>query len=269
MKNSENENDRYKNQLNKSSSGVEIELNEVSASWRINHPLQILNSITLKFKSGELCAVVGPAGSGKSSLLNLLLQELPVDAGTVRLFQMKNGVPVNLRTTLGFVQSKPEITISYASQDPLLFSGTIKDNILFGLEYDQARYQEVCFLVKDFKDLPNRDMTIVGEGGKPLSIDLKTKINLARTIYRQADLYLLDDIFHGIDDNDSQFIFNECVLGFLQGKTRILVTDHIDYLKQADTIAVIEKVRISEKMVRSNESHVGQVGALAQKKRFT
>ncbi|KAH0534626.1 hypothetical protein KQX54_006001 [Cotesia glomerata] len=252
LKNSKYKNDQHNNQLNKSSSGVEIELNEVSASWRINHPLQILNSIKLKFKSGEFCAVVGPAGSGKSSLLNLLLQELPVDAGTVRLFQIKNGASVDLRTTHGFVKSKPEITISYASQDPLLFSGTIKDNILFGLEYDHARYQEVCFLVKDFKELPNRDMTIVGEGGKSLSIDQKTKVNLARAVYRQADLYLLDDIFHGIDGNDSEFIFNECVLGFLQGKTRILVTDHLEYLKQADTIAVIEKVRIPEKMIRSN-----------------
>ncbi|XP_057334272.1 ATP-binding cassette sub-family C member 4-like [Microplitis mediator] len=196
---------------------VVVELNKVSANWKFGQLPPTLCDVTLKINGGELCTLVGPVGSGKSSLLNLLLQELPVGAGTMK--------------------------ISYASQDPWFFTGTVRENILFGLDYDKARYDEVtkvCSLLRDFIQLPNGDMTIVGERGASLSGGQRARVNLARAIYRPADLYLLDDPLSAVDARVARRLFQDCILGYLKGKTRILVTHQFDYLEQVDTIAVLE-----------------------------
>ncbi|XP_057335149.1 ATP-binding cassette sub-family C member 4-like [Microplitis mediator] len=136
------------------------------------------------------------------------------------------------------------MTISYASQDPWLFSGTVRENILFGLDYDPMRYRQVtrvCSLLRDFNQLPNGDMTTIGEHGEPLSGGQKAKVNLARAIYRQADLYLLDDPLSAVDASVARIIFKECIVKFLQGKTRILVTHQLYSLKYANTIALFEQ----------------------------
>ncbi|KAH0534630.1 hypothetical protein KQX54_006034 [Cotesia glomerata] len=225
-------------------SAVRIELDKVSANWIIGQLPPILCDVTLKVKPGELCTLVGPVGSGKSSLLNLLLQELPVSAGTVGLFQFENEKPIGFKSKHRFIQDNPEMTISYASQDPWLFSGTIRENILFGLEYDHTRYREVtrvCSLLKDFQQFPNGDLTSVGERGASLSGGQRARVNLARAIYKQADLYLLDDPLSAVDARVARILFNECISKHLHGKTRILVTHQLNYLKQADTIAMIDR----------------------------
>lgn len=102
----------------------------------------------------------------------------------------------------------------------------------------------VCSLLRDFNQLPNGDMTIIGDHGEPLSGGQKAKVNLARAIYRQADLYLLDDPLSAIDASVARLIFKECILKFLQGKTRILVTNQLYCLKEAHTIALFERVTL-------------------------
>ncbi|XP_057334744.1 ATP-binding cassette sub-family C member 4-like [Microplitis mediator] len=223
---------------------VVVELNKVSANWKFGQLPPTLCDVTLKINGGELCTLVGPVGSGKSSLLNLLLQELPIGAGTVGLFQFPRGESADARSKSGFIQDNPEMKISYASQDPWLFTGTVRENILFGLDYDKARYEEVskvCSLLRDFKQLPDGDMTIVGERGASLSGGQRARVNLARAIYRQADLYLLDDPLSAVDARVARRLFKDCILEYLKGKTRILVTHQLNYLKQADTIAVLER----------------------------
>ncbi|CAD6222001.1 GSCOCT00005267001.2-RA-CDS [Cotesia congregata] len=225
-------------------SAVRIELDKVSANWIVGQLPPTLCDVTLNVKPGELCTLVGPVGSGKSSLLNLLLQELPVSAGTVGLFQFENKKSIVFKSKHRFIQDNPEMTISYASQDPWLFSGTIRENILFGLEYDHTRYLEVtrvCSLMKDFQQFPNGDLTSVGERGASLSGGQKARVNLARAIYKQADLYLLDDPLSAVDARVARLLFNECISKYLHGKTRILVTHQLNYLKQADTIAMIDR----------------------------
>lgn len=113
-------------------------------------------------------------GAGKSSLLSTVLGEINLLQGSVRV---KGG-------------------ISYASQEAWVFGASVRQNILFGLDYDKQRYQKVvkvCALQKDFKQFPQGDQTVVGERGSSLSGGQKARINLARSVYRQADIYLLDD----------------------------------------------------------------------------
>lgn len=122
----------------------------MSASWEENSNKKTLQQINLKIRSGQLCALIGPVGAGKSSLIQLLLGEMPIESGNVLI----NG------------------SISYAAQKPWLFSGTVRNNILFGQVYDKKRYVEVvrcCALTTDFEQLPKGDKTIVGERGASLS----------------------------------------------------------------------------------------------------
>ncbi|XP_057321788.1 ATP-binding cassette sub-family C member 4-like [Microplitis mediator] len=231
----------------KTPNAVRIELYKVSANWIVGQLPPTLCEITLNIKGGDLCALVGPVGSGKSSLLNLLLQELPIGAGKVGLYQFKNENSNDCKSKHGFIQDNPEMTVSYASQSPWLFSGTVRENILFGLDYNDKRYQEVtrvCSLLRDFKQLPDGDLTTVGERGASLSGGQRARVNLARAIYKQADLYLLDDPLSAVDARIGRRIFKECILEYLRGKTRILVTHQLSCLKQADTIGMIKRGHI-------------------------
>ncbi|XP_034942803.1 multidrug resistance-associated protein 4-like isoform X2 [Chelonus insularis] len=226
------------------SNAVYIELNRVSANWISGQLPATLNDVSLKIKKGELCGLVGPVGSGKSSLLNLLLQELPVGSGVVGLFQHSNEQDIDLQSKRGFFQDNSGLKISYASQDPWLFTATVRENILFGQDYDQVRYQEVtkaCSLIRDLKQFPNGDMTIVGERGASLSGGQRARINLARAIYRQADVYLLDDPLSAVDAKVARRLFKDCILKYLSGKTRIVATHQIHHLKKADIIAVMDR----------------------------
>ncbi|XP_057321988.1 ATP-binding cassette sub-family C member 4-like isoform X2 [Microplitis mediator] len=227
----------------KTPNAVRIELYKVSANWKVGQLPPTLCEVTLNIKGRDLCALVGPVGSGKSSLLNLLLQELPIGAGIVGLYQFKNENSNEFKTKRRFIQDNPDMTISYASQSPWLFPGTVRENILFGLDYNYERYQEVirvCSLLRDFEQLPDGDLTTVGERGASLSGGQRARVNLARAIYKQADLYLLDDPLSAVDARVGRHIFEECILEYLRGKTRILVTHQLSYLKQADTIGMIK-----------------------------
>lgn len=116
-----------------------------------------LESLSADFPAGMLIGIIGPVGAGKSSLLQAILRELPLEGGSINV----NG------------------TISYASQDPWVFGGSVRQNILFGQKYDKERYEAVikaCALVKDFKRLPNGDRTVIGERGASLSGGQKARV---------------------------------------------------------------------------------------------
>ncbi|XP_072936036.1 ATP-binding cassette sub-family C member 4-like [Epargyreus clarus] len=199
-----------------------IQLSDVTASWTGDPNMLALRNLSLRIRRGKLCAIIGAVGSGKSSILQLLLKELPAAAGTVSV----SG------------------NVSYACQEAWLFPSTVRENILFGLSYDPDKYKMVCracCLEKDFKQFPYGDQTIVGERGVSLSGGQRARINLARAVYREADIYLLDDPLSAVDANVGRELFEGCINGYLRGRTRILVTHQIHFLKAADVIIVLNE----------------------------
>ncbi|XP_022216187.2 probable multidrug resistance-associated protein lethal(2)03659 [Drosophila obscura] len=209
-------------------SGAEptINISKLKAKWDQKSNENTLDNLTLKFKPRQLVAVIGPVGSGKSSLIQAVLGELNPDAGSVKV----NG------------------TLSYASQEPWLFTGTVRQNILFGLPMDKHRYRTVvkkCALERDFELLPYSDKTIVGERGASLSGGQKARISLARAVYRKADIYLLDDPLSAVDTHVGRHLFDQCMRGFLRENIVLLVTHQLQFLEQADMIVIMDKGKIS------------------------
>ncbi|XP_037964111.2 ATP-binding cassette sub-family C member 4 isoform X2 [Plutella xylostella] len=206
---------------------VGVLIQNISAKWTDDGPIT-LNNINIAVPKGKLCAIIGSVGSGKSSVLQLLLNELRATSGRINLCG----------------------PLSYASQEPWLFVATVRQNILFGLPYNSKKYKEVvrvCALQKDFQQFPHGDQTLVGERGASLSGGQRARINLARAVYRQADIYLLDDPLSAVDAHVGRQLFDECLSGYLRHTTRILVTHQLHYLKAADFIVVMNNGAVDVK----------------------
>lgn len=183
-----------------------------------------LRNINFEIKSGELMIIVGRVGSGKSSVLMSILGELPLTSGQM--------------CTQGL--------ISYAAQEPWIFAGTVRENVLFGKKMDQKRYEEVlrvCSLDRDIKLFPMGDETIVGERGVSLSGGQRARINLARSIYYDADIYLLDDPLSAVDTVVAKHIFNECICDFLKEKVVILATHQTQFVKRDTKVLFLQEGR--------------------------
>ncbi|KAL0104958.1 hypothetical protein PUN28_016534 [Cardiocondyla obscurior] len=202
-----------------------INMINVTAKWEEKQSENILENLNLEIEKGKLYAVIGMVGNGKSSFLSAILGEITLTEGEVKV----NG------------------GISYASQEPWVFGSTVRQNILFGQPYERQRYQKVikaCALSRDFKQFPQGDQTVVGERGSSLSGGQKARINLARALYRQSDIYLLDDPLSAVDAHVSKHLFHECIQRYLAGKTRILATHQLQYIKEVDAIILIEQGKI-------------------------
>lgn len=192
-----------------------------TAKWTESSSDNTFTNLNLRVKKGSLVAVIGPVGSGKTSLLHLVLKELSLIMGNLSV----NG------------------EISYSSQEPWLFPGTVRQNILFGQEMDKMRYKIVvnkCALERDFTLLPYGDKTIVGERGVSLSGGQRARINLARAVYKDADIYLLDDPLSAVDTHVGKQLFENCIVGYLKHKTVILITHQLQYLQDVDHILILE-----------------------------
>ena len=136
--------------------------------------------------------------------------------------------------------------VAYCSQEPWVITGTIRQNILCGNKWDLMRYSRVIqatALRHDFELLPHGDSSIIGEGGIPLSGGQKARINLARCLYVDADIYLLDDPLSAVDTHVQSHLFNKAIKGFLREKIRVLVTHHPRYLSDTDQTLVLHSVR--------------------------
>lgn len=213
---------RVHNEVNSSESTIAITFKDLSANWISvdDESVTGLKEINYEFKRGRTYAIIGQVGSGKSSFLQTILGELEIDAGKLEIFG----------------------TVSYANQEAFVFEGTIRNNILFTEDYDESRFQKVCRacgLSKDFEQLESGDQTLVGEKGVSLSGGQKARINLARAVYKEADIYLLDDILSAVDAHVGTTIFKECVMEYLKSKTVILVTHQLQYLHKIEEILVL------------------------------
>ncbi|KAM3869815.1 cystic fibrosis transmembrane conductance regulator [Diretmus argenteus] len=180
----------------------------------------VLKNISVYLEKGKMLAVAGSTGSGKSSLLMMILGELVPSEGKIR----HSG------------------RISFSSQTSWIMPGTIRDNILFGLTYDEYRYTSVikaCQLEEDLALLPEKDKTPLVEGGMTLSGGQRARIGLARAVYKDADLYLLDSPFTHLDIVTEKEIFEKCLCKLMASKTRIVVTSKLEHLKRADKILLL------------------------------
>ncbi|XP_017097976.2 probable multidrug resistance-associated protein lethal(2)03659 [Drosophila bipectinata] len=202
-----------------------VSIEGLKARWDKEHHDPVLDSINMSLKRGQLVAVIGPVGSGKSSLVQAILGELPPEAGSVHVHGR----------------------YSYASQEPWLFNASVRDNILFGLPMDKYRYRTVikkCALERDL-ELLNGDGTIVGERGASLSGGQRARISLARAVYRKADVYLLDDPLSAVDTHVGRHLFDECMRGYLGDKLVVLVTHQLQFLEHADLIVIMDKGKVT------------------------
>uniref|UniRef100_A0A4W5R9U8 ATP-binding cassette, sub-family C (CFTR/MRP), member 3 n=1 Tax=Hucho hucho TaxID=62062 RepID=A0A4W5R9U8_9TELE len=202
-------------------------------------------SINLMVPQGSLLAVVGHVGCGKSSLVSALLGEMEKLEGHISI----------------------RGSVAYVPQQAWIQNATLRDNILFGKAYNEQKYRsclEACALTPDLEVLPGGDLTEIGEKGINLSGGQRQRVSLARAVYNEADVYLLDDPLSAVDSHVAKHIFDHVIgpEGALQGKTRILVTHGISFLPQVNNIVVLVEGRVSE--MGSYQELLQQNGAFAE-----
>ena len=210
-----------------------IELQDVAATWKKdNEASSALRDISLALHSSKLTFVIGAVASGKSTLLKMILGELHVTAGDIR------------------ISSKE---IAFCDQTPWLFNGTVRDNITGFSSFDAAYYQSVlqaCALHTDLKELKNGDMTKVGSKGFSLSSGQKQRIALARAIYSRKSIVLLDDVLSQLDNNTQRHVFAHVLgpHGLLRknNATVVFATHSVDYLPFSDSIVALENGNLQQ-----------------------
>ncbi|KAI6229423.1 ATP-binding cassette sub-family C member 8 [Aphelenchoides besseyi] len=203
-----------------------ILLRGTSYSWD-HDSYPTLNDLNVEIKKGSLTAVIGRIGSGKSSLIQALLGQMYRRDGW----------------------SQVDGRIAYVPQQSWIQNMTVRDNILFSQEYKEDVYNKIierCALKPDVAALAAGDLTEIGEKGINLSGGQKQRISLARAVYSDADIYLLDDTLSAVDNTVSRSIFEGVITGLLAKKTRVFVTHSLVYLKHCDQIIVMKDGRISE-----------------------
>ncbi|KAK7127960.1 hypothetical protein R3I93_020518 [Phoxinus phoxinus] len=188
------------------------------------HSSFYLHALNLSVKRGSLVAVVGKVGCGKSSLLAAITGELTRCGGEVSVQGREQG-------------------FGLAAQESWIQHATVKDNILFGRDFDGMFYQaviEACALADDLNILPGGDQTEVGENGVTLSGGQKSRLALARAVYMDKEIYLLDDPLAAVDADVAHHLMEKCILGILKNKTRILCTHRIEFVEKADVVVLMD-----------------------------
>ncbi|CAG4948573.1 unnamed protein product [Colias eurytheme] len=198
----------------------------VSSTDLITEEMFMLKDISLEIGQEEFVGIAGPVASGKTSLLLAIMGDMVKCNGEIQ-------VPDNLNS------------FGYASQQPWMVRGTIRDNILFGKPYDETKFRAVvdaCALTEDLNQLGWN--AYVGEGGCTLSGGQRARIALARAVYQDKRVYLLDDVLSGLDSTVAQHIMQKCILGLLRHTARILVTHSPRHLARTQRVVLLEDGRV-------------------------
>ncbi|XP_036936900.1 canalicular multispecific organic anion transporter 2 isoform X2 [Acanthopagrus latus] len=232
--------------VERKNTGTEFSVTVINGkfTWAKEDPA-VLHNINVMVPQGSLLAVVGHVGCGKSSLISALLGEMEKLEGDVSV----------------------RGSVAYVPQQAWIQNATLRDNILFGKPYNAQKYTSVldaCALTPDLEVLPGGDMTEIGEKGINLSGGQRQRVSLARALYSDTDVYLLDDPLSAVDAHVAKHIFDNLIgpEGLLKGKTRILVTHGISFLPQVDNIMVMVEGRVSE--MGSYQELLTQNGAFAE-----
>jgi ATP-binding cassette, subfamily B, multidrug efflux pump len=216
----------------------DIEFRDLNFSY---HGVPVLHDINLKIPSGSSLAIVGPTGSGKTTLMNLIPRIYDATPGAVLI----DGHPVRefpleaLRKNIGFVP-----------QETFLFSETVGENIAFGVEQaDDARIRaasEAANIASDIEGFPDKYKTIVGERGITLSGGQKQRTAIARALIRNPRILILDDALSSVDTQTEDKILNH-LREVMKGRTTIFISHRVSTVRNADIIAVLHGGRIVEK----------------------
>ncbi|KAH8821639.1 hypothetical protein F5884DRAFT_660859 [Xylogone sp. PMI_703] len=204
-----------------------------------------LMDIDVQFAIGELNIIVGPTGSGKTSLLMALLGEMTLIKGQVYLPGGYHREDIRADPDTGLTE-----TVAYCAQQAWLVNANIKENILFAAPLDEVRYKEViiaCALERDLEILDAGDQTLVGEKGITLSGGQKQRISLARALYSNSRHLLLDDCLSAVDSHTAKWIFEKAITGpLMQNRTCILVTHNVTLcLPFSKLVVCLDNGRIS------------------------
>ncbi|XP_015167599.1 ABC transporter C family member 12-like isoform X4 [Solanum tuberosum] len=197
-------------------------------SWDSKPEHPTLSNINLDIPVGELVAIVGGTGEGKTSLISAILGELP---------------------PLGNASVTIRGSIAYVPQVSWIFNATVRENILFGSNFEPTRYWkaiDVTALDHDLELLPGRDLTEIGERGVNISGGQKQRVSMARAVYKKSDIYIFDDPLSALDAHVSHEVFKNCIKEELQGKTRVLVTNQLHFLPQVDRIILVSEGMVKE-----------------------
>ena len=201
----------------------DVEVLDITGNKRNKNDLVLaLDKVSFDLRKGELLAVIGTVGSGKSALLQAIVGEMSVASGSI---------------------SRGYKSLAYAAQDPWVMDGTIKENILMGLDDDAEWYRQVvnaCALDVDFKQIRFGDQAIVGDRGVQLSGGQRARIGLARAIYRDADVLVADDPLSAVDARVGRQLFNDAITGLVinRSKAVVLATHQHQYLSDSRCILV-------------------------------
>lgn len=206
-----------------------LRIRDATFTWDRSAGRNALENVNFTARKGELSCIVGRVGAGKSSILQAVLGDL---------WKINGEVVVRG-------------SVAYVAQQPWVMNASVKENIIFGHRWDPQFYDrtvKACALLDDFKTLPDGDQTEVGERGISLSGGQKARLTLARAVYARADIYLLDDCLSAVDQHVGRHLIDNVfgAEGLLSGKTRVLATNSIPVLKEADFIALLRDGRIIE-----------------------
>ena len=301
------------------SEGIAVKIEKGTFSWGaeqkdiLNSPDEedrpislILRDINFSVRKGEFVCIIGEVGSGKSSLLNAILnnmiqvgpkevkklltlrestpriqseiqivpegkvskaleeEEMDKEENKLKNEEGANDINTNLKTPESSNLKEMNInnfnddestcnkvyingSIAYVSQSAFIQNNTLKNNVIFFHPFDQNRYNEVlkrAELLPDLEILKGGDMTEIGEKGINLSGGQKARVSIARALYSDSDIYLLDDPISALDAHVGRNIINNCICDYLKDKTRILVTHAIQYCNKADRIVYMKEGRI-------------------------
>ncbi|KAJ2101097.1 ABC transporter C member 13 [Coemansia sp. S100] len=212
--------------------GPLVEMDNCSFTWgRGDNTRNVLSDISLRASAGDLVAIVGKTGAGKSSLLLAMCSEVEMTQGT------------------GMLIGK----IAYLEQQPWIMNDTLRANILFGREYDEDYYWKAlhaCALTDDLDMWPNGDMTVIGENGMNISGGQRARLALARTVYSKADIYFLDDPLSAVDAIVKRHILDNIILstGMLGDKLRFVTTNADNILPLCNQVATVDDGHVSVKV---------------------
>ena len=188
-----------------------------------------LNNINLTIRQGEFICIIGEVGSGKSSLIQAILNNM--------IILQNNDTKIIVNGN-----------ISYVGQEAWIQNNTVQNNILFYQPYNVEKYKKIldlCELNQDLNSLAGGDLTEIGEKGVNLSGGQKARISLARAMYCDNDIYILDDPISALDAHVGKNIMHNCIIDYLKGKTRILATHALQYTSFADRIYYMKNGEIN------------------------
>lgn len=197
-------------------------------AWDADGERLTLSRINLEVPAGSLVAIVGSTGEGKTSLISAALGELPA----------MSGGQVVIRGN-----------VAYVPQVSWIFNASIRDNVLFGARFNAERYKRAIHaaaLDKDLANLPSGDQTEIGERGVNISGGQKQRVSIARAVYADADVYILDDPLSALDAQVARQVFDTCLRQELRSRTRVLVTNQLHFLSQVDRIILVHEGEIKE-----------------------